>query len=216
MSRILIIDDHPIFRRGLAMALEEAGDLTVCGEGASCADALDLTRSLRPDVVLLDLSMPGGGQVALEGILAHDPAMRVVILTASAEREDVLRALQAGAKGYVLKGVGGRTLTDALREVARGEGYVEPVLAARLLTEARVEATAPEPQTASVLAQLTPREGQVLVMVAAGHSNKEIARQGNMQEKTVKHHMTRILQKLNVRNRTEAALKLRGRQHGGG
>lgn len=214
MIRVLIVDDHPIFRRGLALSLEEAGDFAVCGEGATAEEALTLARDLRPDVLLLDLSLPGGGLGALPGLRAI-PGLRVAILTASEEPADVMRALAAGALGYIVKGVGGRALVEAIRTVANGEGYVAPTLAARMLTEMRREdglaqAARDDGGRSRLLEQLTPREAEVLSLVAEGRSNKEIARLGDMQEKTVKHHMTRILQKLNARNRTEAAMVLRG------
>ncbi|RJL06594.1 response regulator [Paracoccus siganidrum] len=219
MIRVLIVDDHSIFRRGLAMALAEAGDLQVCGEGGTADEAVDLAQELQPDVVLLDLSMPGGGLNALRRIHDRQPDLAVAVLTASEDGEDVLEALRHGARGYVLKGVGSRSLIEAVRDLARGEGYVAPTLAARILTEMRIEAAAaPTPDAAapaSLLAQLTPREEEVLELVAAGYSNKEIARQKDMQEKTVKHHMSRILQKLHVRNRTEAAMVLRQDQKRG-
>lgn len=201
--RIVVIDDHPIFRRGLTLSLEEAGDLAVCGEGASGADALALARDLRPDVLLLDLSMPDGGLTVLPALCRDHPQMKVAILTASEDSDDLMAALSAGAAGYIVKGIGTRSLIDAVRSIAKGEGYVAPNLAARVLGEKRREA----PQG---LEQLTAREDEILHLVAEGHSNKEIARRAGLQEKTVKHHMTRILHKLNARNRTEAALMLRG------
>lgn len=217
MTRILIVDDHPIFRQGLFMALSEASDLCVCGEGSSAQEAVDLARELRPDVVLLDLSMPGGGFAALERIRTSEPDLRIAVLTASEDSEDVLKALRLGAHGYVLKGVGGTALIEAVRDVARGVGHVTPTLAAEILSAGRMsDASVDQPmqqEPSSVgkylLSQLTPRETQVLKLVATGCSNKEVARQADIQEKTVKHHMTHILQKLNVRNRTEAALVLR-------
>lgn len=214
MMRVLIIDDHPIFRHGLALSLAETGDIAVCGEGASADEALALAQSLHPDILLLDLSMPGGGLAILPLLVQQNPGLRVAVLTASEDSEDVMRALQAGAAGYLLKGVGARTLAEALRAIMRGEGYVEPTLAARILSEMGSETElAEDPQNAGrerLLALLTPREREVLRLVAAGCSNKEVARRAEMQEKTVKHHMTRILQKLNARNRTEAAMILRG------
>lgn len=213
MTRILVIDDHPIFRKGLVMSLTEGTDLTVCGEGDSGDDALRLARDLRPDLLLLDLSMPVGGLTVLARLAQDHPDMKIAVLTASEDSDDVLAALDTGAHGYIVKGIGSRSLTDAVRAIAAGEGYVTPALAARLLTERR-PAAAPDDARTALLAQLTPRERQVLALVAAGHSNKEIALRHDMQEKTVKHHMTRILQKLHARNRTEAAMILRGERIG--
>lgn len=215
MTRILIVDDHPIFRQGLALALADAPDLEVCGQGASASEAIALARDLVPDVALIDLSMPGTGLAALRAIHAEHPQMRLAVLTASENGDDVMAALRAGAQGYVLKGIGGQALIDAIRDVAAGQGYIAPVLAARILSEMSLDnagwsgSDAAVDEHGDLLAHLTPREAQVLELVAAGLSNKEIALRGDMQEKTVKHHMTRILQKLQVRNRTEAAMMLR-------
>lgn len=214
MIRVLIIDDHPVFRQGLALALEEAADITVCGQGATADEAIELARAYQPDVALIDLSMPGGGLAAIQAIHSEHPKIRLAVLTASEEGGDVMAALRAGALGYVLKGLDGQVLIDATREIAAGQGYIAPVLAARILSEMSLESdgvrSAPAPLGDDMpLAHLTPREAEVLELVAAGLSNKEIALRGHLQEKTVKHHMTRILQKLQARNRTEAAMILR-------
>lgn len=214
MTRVLIVDDHPIFRQGLALALADAGDLDVCGQGASADEAIALARKLLPDLALIDLSMPGGGLAALRAIHAEHPQIHLAVLTASEDSDDVMAALRAGALGYVLKGIDGQALIEAVREIAAGQGYIPPVLAARILSEMSIERSARPAEvspvnTAAPLAQLTPREAQVLELVAAGLSNKEIGLRGDMQEKTVKHHMTRILHKLQARNRTEAAMMLR-------
>lgn len=213
MTRILVIDDDPIFRKGLTLTLGEAAELTVCGEGESDADALARAQELQPDLLLLDLSMPMGGLSVLSELRRRHPGMKIAILTASEASDDVLAALDAGALGYIVKGINSHSLIEAVRALARGEGYVTPALAARLLTGRR-DCGASHDARAELLARLTPREKQVLVLVAAGHSNKEIALREAMQEKTVKHHMTRILQKLHARNRTEAAMILRGEHIG--
>ncbi len=164
--------------------------------------------------------MPGGGHVALSSILQKDPSAAIVVLTASEDRDDLFNAIKLGARGYVLKGVDAPTLVDIVRRVVAGESYVSSGLAARILVEMKVPAGPSDMVAldhASALASLTPREEQVLGLVAAGNSNKEIARHLTLQEKTVKHNMTRILQKLQARNRTEAAMFLRdarGRQEG--
>ncbi|MFT4150583.1 MAG: response regulator transcription factor [Paracoccaceae bacterium] len=208
MIRILVVDDHPIFRKGLSLSLQEAEDFIVCGEGASGSEALTLAEELRPDVLLLDLSMPEGGLTVLPRLCERNPDMKVAILTASEDGEDLMAAMVAGAAGYIVKGIGTRALIDAVRAIAQGEGYVAPGLAARVLGEKRREANA---MAERGLDQLTAREDEILRLVAEGHSNKEVARRTGLQEKTVKHHMTRVLQKLNARNRTEAAMILRGR-----
>jgi two-component system, NarL family, nitrate/nitrite response regulator NarL len=212
--RIAIVDDHPIFRTGLSRSLADEPEFDVVGEGSSAADAISLFRTHRPDAMLLDLSMPGGGHTALRSILQEDAEAAVIILTASEEDGDLFEALKQGARGYVLKGVDASTLVTVVRNVVAGESYVSPSLAARILTEMRNEPIAPDaaanrtPQD-DALASLTPREEQILGLVADGNSNKEVARRLDLQEKTIKHNMTRILQKLKARNRTEAAMFLR-------
>lgn len=209
--RIVLADDHPLFRGGVARTLEEEPDLEVVGEGASAEEAVALVERHMPDVACLDISMPGGGIEAARRIGAAFPAVRIVMLTVSEEEEDVMAALRAGARGYVLKGVGGSDLVSVLRGVARGESYVSPSLAARVLAamQTPMQGGAAE---ADPLAELTRREEQILRHVSRGLSNKEIGRELDLQEKTVKHYMTNILQKLQVRNRVEAAIL--ARDHG--
>ncbi|MES5100405.1 response regulator transcription factor [Agrobacterium sp. BA1120] len=202
--RIVIVDDHPIFRSGLSRSLEDEPGFEVVGEGASAADAISLFDQHRPDILLLDLSMPGGGHSALRVILRRDAAASVIVLTASEHDADIAQALAEGAKGYVLKGVGVSELVAVISGVAAGEDC-----AASFSTRDAVAALESVRHPAQALANLTPREEQILELVAAGNSNKEIARLLNLQEKTIKHNMTRILQKLKLRNRTEAAIYLR-------
>jgi two-component system, NarL family, nitrate/nitrite response regulator NarL len=210
--RVLIVDDHPLLRQGVAASLEEAGGFEIVGQGGSADDAERLARTLLPDLVLLDISMPGSGLDAARRIAQAVPSTRIVMLTVSEADEDIMTALRVGAVGYVLKGVGSSALAEILTGISRGETYVSPSLAARLLTEMR----RPPPQAGAddPLARLTQREEEILRLVATGKSNKEVAIELVLQEKTVKHHMTRILSKLQVRNRTEAAVVLRDRSPG--
>lgn len=206
--RVIVVDDHPLLRDGVARSLDNSGRFTVVGQGGSADDAVRLVGEHRPDLVLLDLSMPGGGIAAARRIGEAAPETKIVVLTVSEADDDIMDALKAGAKGYVLKGVGSAMLVDILQGVANGESYVSPSLAARLLTEMRTrEPSGTSP--ADPLSQLTRREEEILRLVAQGLSNKEVGLQLDLQEKTVKHHMTRILGKLHVRNRTEAAILLR-------
>ncbi|AZO24630.1 MULTISPECIES: response regulator transcription factor [unclassified Mesorhizobium] len=200
--RIAIVDDHPLFREGVARSLGEIGGFELVGEGASAEDAERLVRASAPDILMLDISMPGGGLNALASILAAAPEQKIVMLTVSETNSDVAQALKAGARGYVLKGVGSKSLAEILRDVATGQSYVSPTLSARLLSDL-LQPTGRKPDP---LSQLTGREAEILKLVAEGLSNKEVAARLALQEKTVKHHMTRVLAKLNVRNRTEAAL----------
>ncbi|POO50681.1 Protease production enhancer protein [Agrobacterium sp. DSM 25558] len=202
--RIVIVDDHPIFRSGLSRSLEDEPGFEVVGEGASAADAISLFDQHRPDIMLLDLSMPGGGHSALHVILRRDAAASVIVLTASGHDSDIAQALAEGAKGYVLKGVGVSELVNVISTVAADDGCVASSSTRNVMAGLK---TVNHP--AQVLATLTPREEQILELVAAGNSNKEIARLLSLQEKTIKHNMTRILQKLKLRNRTEAAIYLR-------
>ncbi len=205
---VAVVDDHPLFREGVAHSLRTQPGIAVVAEGATAADALAIAADL-PDVMLLDVSMPGGGIAALGRITAAYPVVKVIMLTVSEDEEDVTAALRAGARGYVLKGVAARELVSIVRSVAAGEVYVTPSLATSLL----VELTATTGKSASSpLADLTERERQILELVAGGDSNKEIASRLGLSEKTIKHHMTNILQKLQVRNRVEAALLARGSQ----
>ncbi|RUX24981.1 response regulator transcription factor [Mesorhizobium sp. M7A.F.Ca.US.011.01.1.1] len=205
--RIAIVDDHPLFREGVTRSLSEIGGFEMVGEGATAQDAERLAATVRPDILLLDISMPGGGLTAVASILASHPAQKIVMLTVSEANADVTKALNAGVNGYVLKGVGSRGLADILRNVAAGESYLSPTLSARLLSD--LQSQQPTDGMAERLRQLTDRQTEILRLVAEGLSNKEVALRLELQEKTVKHHMTGVLSKLNVRNRTEAALMMR-------
>jgi len=205
--RIAIVDDHPLFREGVTRSLSEIGGFEIVGEGATAQDAERIASTVRPDILLLDISMPGGGLSAVASILADHPAQRIVMLTVSETNADVTTALNAGVQGYILKGVGSRALADILRNVAAGESYLSPMLSARLLSD--LQSPQPANAVADRLRHLTERQTEILRLVAEGLSNKEVALRLELQEKTVKHHMTGVLSKLNVRNRTEAALMMR-------
>jgi DNA-binding NarL/FixJ family response regulator len=203
--QIVIVDDHPLFRDGVAHTLAAEPDIEIAAQGASAAEANRQAQDLLPDLILLDINMPGGGLNAAQTITATCPVTRIVVLTVSEEEEDLLAALRAGARGYILKGVPARELIRILRAVCDGESYVTPALAAGLLREMTGAAPGARP-AADPLNELTERERQILEGVAGGLSNKEIGQHLHLSEKTVKHYMTNILQKLQVRNRVEAAL----------
>ncbi|AXV14380.1 DNA-binding response regulator [Neorhizobium sp. SOG26] len=205
--KIAVVDDHPLFREGVMRSLSDIPEFEMVGEGGSRDDAVRIVRDLCPDVMLMDISMPGNGLEAIREALDQCPELKIVMLTVSETSEDISKALRLGAKGYVLKGVGSRGLADVVRTVAAGESYVSPALSARLIAGL---SNLPDPEEKEdPLAELTEREHEVLQLVASGLSNKRVARELDLHEKTVKHHMTRILSKLKVTNRTEAALALR-------
>lgn len=207
--RIVIADDHPLFRAGVAASLTAGGDFAVVGQAGSGEEVVALADELQPDMVLLDISMPGmGGIEAARWIAARHPAMRIMMLTVSNDTENLLAALKAGAHGYVLKGVAAHELRSIVRDVAAGEAYVTPALAAEMLTEFS------RPRHPDVFETLTVRETEVLELLSQGLSNREIGERLHLAEKTIKHYMTIILQKLHVRSRTEAALL--ALQHGVG
>ena len=208
--RIVLADDHPIYRNGLARSLSEAEGIEIVGEASDGEQAADMVLALRPDVVLLDISMPkGGGIAALTRIMAAGDPPRVAMLTASEADDDLMQAIRLGAMGYILKGVGAGELVDLVRDLHAGRSYVSPGLAGRLLVAMRRrDPVAREPNP---MDDLSKREEDILKLVAQGKSNREVGEALELQEKTVKHYMTSILQKLQVRNRVEAAML--ARQH---
>ncbi len=209
--RIVIIDDHALFREGVAVVLKTDPDIEIVGQGASAEEAIGLTRDLKPDIILLDIDIPGGGLKAIRTIATACPTTKIVMLTISVDEENVIATLKAGARAYVLKGVASAELIGILRTVWTGEGYVTPTLAANVLSELTwIQPRVSLPTAA--LKELTKREGQILELIAAGLSNKEIGHRLGLTERTVKHYVTDILQKLNVRNRVEAAMLARSGQ----
>jgi DNA-binding NarL/FixJ family response regulator len=199
----ILADDHPIFRDGLLRSLAESGAFEVLGAGGSADEAVALVEAHRPALAILDISMPGGGVEAARRIGAASPETRIAMLTVSEADRDVAAALGAGAIGYVLKGVSAATLVEILAGIARGEAHVSPGLAVRLIEDMeRSGRGAPR----RPIDELTKREEDILRRVAQGMSNREVAEALDLQEKTVKHYMTSILEKLQARNRVEAAL----------
>lgn len=211
--RILIVDDHALFRRGVAVTLREAGGVEVAGEAATLAAALDACRRGCADVILLDLHLPdGSGLDAIPGLLAACPGVRILVLTVSETDAALLTALERGASGYLVKGISGTELLQAVRAVFAGESYISPGIAGKVLTGF---VQAPH-QDAGPIAALTAREREVLRCVARGLSNRQVGERLYLSESTVKHHMTSILQKLGVTNRVAAALLLRQAESSGG
>jgi len=207
MVRILIADDHPIFRDGLRRLLEAEPDLSVVGQAVDAAEAIQYTQTLKPDLLLLDVAMPKvSGLDALQELVELPNAPAVILLTAAIDRADIVNALQVGARGVVLKESATAMLLKAIRVVMEGGYWVGRESVSDLMLALRSLGPVPERAEASLAASLTPRELQIvgLILVAAG--NKKIADTLNISEKTVKHHLTNIYEKLGVSNRLELAL----------
>ena len=194
-TTVLLVDDHPVVREGLRGMIDAEADLTVVGEAGSGAEAIAMAESLRPDVILMDLRMPDvDGVAATERILALLPDTRIVVVTTYESDTDILRAVEAGAAGYLLKDASRSELADAVRDAARGKTVLAPTVADRLVRFVR--------QPASVA--LSTREVEVLGLVATGKTNAEIGRELHISEATVKTHLLRAFNKLGVSDRTAA------------
>jgi DNA-binding NarL/FixJ family response regulator len=198
--RVVVADDHPLFLDGLVATLAADEELEVVGVAVDAAAAVRAVRKHSPDLALLDVAMPGGGLDAARQIAAACPTARVVILTSSENEDDLMAAMKAGARAYVLKGTPGRELRTILKTVHAGGTYLAPGLAFGALAELT------KPRARNPLDELTGREREVLSLVASGLSNAEIGGRLGLAEKTVKHYMTSILGKLGVASRVEAAL----------
>jgi DNA-binding NarL/FixJ family response regulator len=205
--RLLLVDDQALIRAGFRMILEETDDIDIVGEAADGAEAVRRTAELGPDVILMDVRMPGvDGIEATRRIVARDPAARVLILTTFDLDEYAFAALRAGASGFVLKDVPVDELTRAIRAVANGDAVVSPRVTRRLLDVYATRLPDLPGEQPPVLDRLTPREREVLREVAAGLSNTEIAGKLVVSETTVKTHVGSILAKLNLRNRVQAVI----------
>jgi len=202
--RVVVVDDHPIYRDGVIRTLEE-NQIDVVGQGVNTDEAIHLVNNLGPDIVLLDIRLPGDGIICARNIADNHKSVKVVILTGSENEIDLRNSLKAGARGYILKGVTGPELINIVNRVAAGEIYVTPTLAGHLLYE-EFAPQSDSDQPKKLLDGLTRREQEILDLVATGLTNREIADKLYLSENTVKQYLTRILDKLNVRNRIEAAL----------
>lgn len=207
--RILLVDDQALFREGLRTLLSVWPDLEVVGEANNGQEALDLAPTIRPDVVLMDLRMPVlDGVAATRRLLDKMPQIKVIVLTTFDDDDHVFEGLRAGAVGYLLKDVPSEKLVEAIRAAAAGQSFLQPSVAAKVVAEfARLTAVSPPPTAQPLVEPLSERELEILALVANGLSNKEIAGELYIAEGTVKNHVTNILGKLGVRDRTQAALK---------
>jgi len=198
LIRVLIADDHTVLRHGLRLILSEADDLSIVGEAADGEQAVALALALDPDVVLMDVNMPGvDGIEATRRIRAARPGIHILVLTVSDRDRDLVEAMRAGARGYLLKKAESGEVLEAIRRVAAGEAILSATAMARVLDELASPVSSPE--------KLTGRETEVLGLIAQGLGNKEIALALHVSENTVKTHVRHILEKLNLRSRTEAA-----------
>lgn len=203
---VLIIDDHTLFRSGIRLLLQRQDGFEVVGEAGDGLEGVKIAKRLEPDVVLLDLHMPGiGGLEALQLLQEDLPQVQVVMLTVSEDAQDLLEALRIGARGYLLKNIETDFLLDAIRRAAAGESVMSPQMANRLADAVRAPQSNTKTSPAAA-AKLSPREAEIIAMLAAGASNKEIARRLELAESTVKIHVQGILRKLNLSSRVQAAV----------
>jgi len=208
--RVLLVDDHAVVRQGLRMFIEMQSDMEVVGEGGNGVAAVELAARLNPDVILLDLLMPQmDGVEATRRILESNPHARVLILTSFGEDDKVFPAIRAGAQGYLLKDIQPRDLVQAIRETHQGKAQLHPDVARRLMAAVAGDAPArpaPSPALPKELQELTEREREVLDLIARGLTNREIAGKMVVSEKTVKTHVSNLLDKLGLEDRTRAAI----------
>lgn len=211
--RVLLVDDHALFRSGIKSLLQRHPEFEIVGEAGDGMEGVKRAAQLRPDVVLLDLHMPGlSGRDAAAMMTEEAPGSRVLMLTVSEDAEDLIETLRAGACGYLLKNIEAETLTAAITKAAAGESVISPQMMGKLVQGVRgappkvsTEAAAPA-VVASELNKLSPREREILVLVARGQSNKEIARTLDLAESTVKIHVQNVLRKLGLTSRVQAAV----------
>ncbi len=205
--RVLIADDHPLFRKGMRALVESLPEMEVAGEATSGDEAIALAATLEPDIIVMDLQMPGGsGIVATRTILNASPHIRILIVTLFDDIESVFTALRAGARGYVLKDAGEGAMARAIQAVGRGEAIFSPAVATRLMDYF----AAPHPAVPKELfPALTEREREVLGLIAQGHTNADIARNLSLSIKTVHNYVSNIFSKLQVADRAQAIVRAR-------
>ena len=202
-QRILLVDDHEVVRLGLKALLDRHPNFEVIGEASTAREAVELVESLHPDVIVMDIRLPGGSGIeACQEITDKHPESKVIMLTSYAEDEMLFSAIRAGAAGYVLKQIGGEDLVRAIQAVGRGEALLDPAVTQRIFQEVRKAAREEE---ASAFSALTQQERHVLMLVSEGKTNREIAKALFLGEGTVRNYVSSILSKLGVSNRAEAA-----------
>jgi DNA-binding NarL/FixJ family response regulator len=200
-----VVDDHPLYRDGVIFALESEADMEVVAQGETANDAYQIALDQSPDVLLLDMNMPGGGINAVAKIALRCPSTRTLMLTVVDDEDEVRSVLRKGARGYMLKGTSSSELANAVRVVSRGENYVSPSFAAQLIMSRGAEESKSRDATGR-FPELSEREEQILLLIHRGLSNRLIGDELDLTEKTVKGYVTNIMEKLQVRNRVEAAM----------
>ncbi len=205
--RILLVDDHHLFRSGVKALLSRQPEFDVIGEAADGLEGLKRAKQLRPDIVLLDLDMPGiNGRETLKMLLEEVPQVQVLMLTVSENAEDLLECLKAGARGYLLKNIETDYFVDSIRRAARGEPVIAPRMTGKLIAGLQTAAREAPAPAVGEREKFSPREREILVLLARGASNKEMARELSLAESTVKIHVQNILRKLNLTSRVQAAV----------
>jgi two-component system, NarL family, response regulator DevR len=201
--RLVLVDDHEVVRLGLKTLLDRHPQFEVVGEAGTAREAVDIVERIKPDVVLMDIRLPGASGIdACEEITRNDPNVKVIMLTSYAEDEMLFSAIRAGASGYVLKQIGGDDLVKAIESVGRGEALLDPLVTQRVIQEVR---RAVKEEEASAFSNLSQQEKHVLMSVSEGRTNREIAKTLYLGEGTVRNYVSSILSKLGVSNRAEAA-----------
>jgi len=205
--KVLVVDDHTLFRRGIAAVLANQASLEVAGEAADGVEALEKAKEIIPDVILMDLNMPRcSGLEAIQALQAEMPQVNILVLTVSEMEADLFAAVKFGARGYLLKQTEPEELVHAILHIAQGGVIVSPLMATKLLTEFKdLTASAEKEPVDKASADLSPREGEVLQLVAQGATNKEIADSLFISENTVKTHLRNMMEKLHLANRSQAA-----------
>ena len=204
MIRLAIVDDHPLYLNGLTRIFNAATDMTIVGIGTSAEEAITLARRVAPDVLVIDMDMAGGGAAAVRALASEAPTVRPLMITVEASEERACEVIERGARGYLLKSVSAIELAHAVRVIHSGKRYVTPTMAPALLTQ--LQRTSVDPDDPDNVATLSDRESQILSLIALGCSNREIGGYLGLSERTIKHYVSSLLQKLGVRNRVEAAL----------
>lgn len=202
--RVGVVDDHMLYRDGVVFALESEADIEVVAQGGTAAEALQIAQEQAPDILLLDMNMPGGGINAAAKIALRFPATKTLMLTVIDDEEEVRSALRKGARGYLLKGTSSSELVTAIRIVNKGQSYVSPSFAAQLFMARITEKS--DVSAPSRFPEITVREEQILMLILQGFSNRRIGDELGLTEKTVKSYLTAIMEKLGVKNRVEVAM----------